>query len=82
LVVGGLGLTITGNQGVGGSTVSIRVEVFGVKLRQGFGPESMDDVIWTWGVGVLAAFAIAGAAVFLAARGALGWALSFLRRDK
>jgi hypothetical protein len=81
-VVGGLGLTVSGNQGLAGSIVSIRVEVFGVKLRQGFGPESMSSVIWTWGVGVLATFAVLGAMLFMGVRSTFSWAASYLQRDQ
>jgi len=72
-VVGGLGLEISGFQGIGGATVNVRVEVFGLTLRQGVGPESMERVIWTWGVAALAAFAALGAWVFLTARLVVGW---------
>jgi hypothetical protein len=78
-VVGGLGLVVSGAQGVGGSTVGVRVEVFGLIVRQGDGPESMNSVIWTWGVGILATFALVGAILFAVVRLILGGAVGLWR---
>ena len=67
-VIGGLSMTVSGAQGAAGKVVNVRVEVLGVIVRQGVGPESMVQVIWTWGAGVLALFAFVGAGVAVGAR--------------
>ena len=72
VVVGALGVEIAAPLGTGGITTDVRVEVFGVVLRQGTGPEPMSPAIWTWGTGLLAMFGAVGAGTFLAARVLLG----------
>jgi hypothetical protein len=76
LVIGALGEVVSGGEGIGGSTVAVRVEVFGLTVRQGVGPESMNHVVWTWGVAILAAFAVVGAALLIAARVVVGRAVN------
>ena len=41
-VVGGLAVEVSGGQGVGGTVVNVSVQVFGITVRRGVGPEAMD----------------------------------------
>jgi hypothetical protein len=75
-VVGAIGPEVSGHKGLGESIVNIRVEIFGVTIRQGFGPESMSEVFWTWGFAVIGTFAWAGAVLFMAARVAFAWIMT------
>jgi hypothetical protein len=79
LVIGANAVLVRGFGGVGGTTVNVRVEVFGVTVRQGRGPEEVEPVAWTWGVGLLALFALAGAGVGVAGRVAVSELLRALR---
>jgi hypothetical protein len=68
LVIGGMAVEVSGPVGVGDTTVDVRVEVLGVTVRQGVGPEPMERVVWTWGIGWVAMFGLAGLAVAIAGR--------------
>jgi hypothetical protein len=68
LVIGGLAVEVAAGLGEAGKTVNVRVEVFGIKVRQGKGPESFHRVVWSWGVGLIALFGFLGASVGIAGR--------------
>lgn len=78
VVIGGLAVEVSGPMGVAGATVNVRVEVLGVTVRQGVGPESLERVAWTWGISFIAVFAFIGAGIAVAWRCAasrLWWAV-------
>ena len=68
VIIGGLAIKVSGALGVGGTTVNVRVEIFGLTVRQGVGPEPMDRVVWTRGAGLLAVFSLAGTGLAVAGR--------------
>ncbi len=67
-IIGAFAVQVIGGLGIGGATFNVRVEIFGVTVRQGRGPEAMERVFWTWGVGLLALFALFGAGIGIGLR--------------